>query len=96
MKGLQLGFALVVGVVYVLFSVGRPDLRWPLRIGVLVLIAAFFIVTNLLRGRPALESNNPLEADEAPSLNLASAGMNDSSGAAASDAALDTESRGEP
>jgi hypothetical protein len=93
MKGLQLGFALVVGVVYVLFSVGRPDLRWPLRIGVLVLIAAFFIVTNLLRGRPALESNNPLEADEAPSLNLSSAGMNDSSGAAAGEGGNGESSR---
>ncbi len=70
MKALQIGFALVVGVVYIFLSMANPGLKWPLRLGALVLISLFFILTNVLRGRPALESNNPLEPDEIPSLNL--------------------------
>lgn len=78
MKALQIGFLLFVAIVYMGLSSVRPDLIWSIRLGAVVVITIFFILTNILRGRPALAANNPLEADETPSLNLTSARMDDS------------------
>lgn len=72
MRAIQIGFVMVVGVAYVAVRIANPEMgllaTWSLRIGLLLLIGAVFVVTNIASGRAADAS--PLEAEEMPSLNL--------------------------
>ena len=72
MRMVQIGFAVVVGLVYIGIRMFSPEMGsmavWGLRLGVLVLIGAFFAVTNVLSGRTF--DTSPLEEGEMPSLNL--------------------------
>jgi xanthosine utilization system XapX-like protein len=69
----QIGFAMVIGLVYIGVKMANPEMGsmavWGLRLGVLVLLSGFFVLTNLLSGRAADAS--PLQEEEVPSLNLA-------------------------
>ena len=71
MKVLTIVFVIAVGVAYVFLSAAMPDEKLFLRIGAMALIAIFVVITNIVRGRPALTAaENPLAAEPVPSLNL--------------------------
>ena len=73
MRIVQIGFAMVIGLMYIGVRMASPEMGsmavWGLRIGVLLLITGFFAVTNVLSGRASDAS--PLQEEEVPSLNLA-------------------------
>lgn len=69
MKALRISLYLLMGLVYMGYSLAYPENKWMAR-GVLILaLIAVYWLTRLIAGKEVANSS-PLEADPIPSLNL--------------------------
>lgn len=69
MKGFRIITMLIIGVVYIGYTMANPDDKWMARGAVVIALVALGLFTRLIAGKEAAEAN-PLEADPIPTLNL--------------------------
>ena len=69
MKAFRIAAYLLIGVVYIGYSMAHPDEKWMARGVAVAALIAVSLVVRLVAGKEVADSS-PLEADPIPSLNL--------------------------